>query len=381
MAYVNWCGFETGDSLEAGTASGTWSVQNSVKRSGDWALRTNPTTTGTGYFYFQKYGATGSATTSFGANNIRVRFYLRIATLPGSNDECFAAFNSSTTASAHKLELRLNSSGNILAYNAAGTLVATGTTVLSTSTWYMIEAQCGTSATTGTYTVRINGVQEFTGTTNTSATQNNAFFLGKVQNRNSQSVDFYYDDLLIQDDITAWPGAGKVLRMEPDGDGNYTAWTGDYTAVDDLAAGSASHDGDSTVITSNTASQAETCTMESASSAGIQSYDTVVGVKALTVAKDSSGTSAYQTRLRSGTTDSDTTSANITSTYFGNGKILTTDPATGAAWTVSALDSIEVGGVNGTAAVTTSVTAVCAMVATLDGTPPGGGLLLRGLGS
>ena len=49
------------------------------------------------------------------------------------------------------------------------------------------------------------------------------------------------------------------------------------------------------------------------------------------------------TRLRSSTTDSDTTAVAATSSYAAYAKLYDTDPATSAAWTVANLNAAEVG--------------------------------------
>jgi len=49
MAISNFTGFETNDYLEVVSSTGTTSIVTSLVRTGTYALRTNPTTTGTGY--------------------------------------------------------------------------------------------------------------------------------------------------------------------------------------------------------------------------------------------------------------------------------------------------------------------------------------------
>jgi hypothetical protein len=78
MALLNFCGWETGDSSEAQSSSGTNSVQTSVVRTGTYAFRANPTTTAVGNHRFAKHSTAGVATTAFGVATLYHRFILEL---------------------------------------------------------------------------------------------------------------------------------------------------------------------------------------------------------------------------------------------------------------------------------------------------------------
>jgi hypothetical protein len=268
MAILHFTGFETGSGLEDinGSVTGTGSIQSSIKRTGTYALQINPLTTGVGHFNLRKLSTgTGSHSTNFDVATTYTRFYLYIATLPAANSEEF--FTARTNADGVKLALRLNSAGNVLAYDTTGTnLLATGSTVLGLGQWYRIEVQCGTGG-AATYTVKIDGTQEFTGTGDLNATNNGRVTLGKRANRNGQTVDFYYDDLSVSD--SAFPGAGACKVMRVSADGNYTTWTigagagSDWENIDEIPP-----DDDTTYLLSTLVSaQASTGAFETAASA------------------------------------------------------------------------------------------------------------------
>jgi hypothetical protein len=375
MAILHFTGFETGSGLEDinGSVTGTGSIQSSIKRTGTYALQINPLTTGVGHFNLRKLSTgTGSHSTNFDVATTYTRFYLYIATLPAANSEEF--FTARTNADGVKLALRLNSAGNVLAYDTTGTnLLATGSTVLGLGQWYRIEVQCGTGG-AATYTVKIDGTQEFTGTGDLNATNNGRVTLGKRANRNGQTVDFYYDDLSVSD--SAFPGAGACKVMRVSADGNYTTWTigagagSDWENIDEIPP-----DDDTTYLLSTLVSaQASTGAFETAASAGITG--TVNSVQIVVVSKRDGGSNgSVRVRMRSGSTDFDTTSNQATgSAYDMLGISRDTDPATSAAWLLAALDSLEGGIIERSTTAATRLTAVYAQVDYVPAPSAGAGM-------
>ena len=369
MAFTNIWGGETGGALELSTTiGGTASVQSTTKRTGGFALRANPTTTAVGWGKIPMLLlATGAPDLVTETANTYSRFYFRVGTLPAANSEEIATVE---TASSIKCAIRINSSGNLMLFDGTGTLQisSTGSTVLATDgTWYRIEVYCETGlAATATVMLAVgDGVAstEITGTGNVREQGACSLYAGKVNNRNGNTVDFYYDDGAFSN--SGYPGAGACEIMVPDGDGTYTAWTigagggADWTNIDDPV----SNDGDTTYLLSTSVDgEASTATLESTLSAGISG--TINAAKAVAiVARNGSSTHSNELRLRSGATDSDTTAYISPAAYALIGKVFATDPNTAAAWTIAALDAVEVGVVEATAAaVKTKCTAVGLMV-------------------
>jgi len=357
LAILNFCGFESGDSSELNATTGTFSIQNSTVRSGEYALRCNPDTTAVGRVTIVGLTAAGQQQ-AYSQATVYCRFYFRYATKPAANDE--EIFTFFTGAGAMKLALRLDSAGKLVVYDRSNTKIATGATVLSANTWYRIEITSASSA-TAAYELRIDGSTELSGTLDTIATNHGQIRLGKNSDRNGQSVDLFYDDVLI--DSAAFPGAGSVHRMDANTDGTYTAWTSSngvltpniYTELLPVP-----HDSDLGYITTSSSGAAFTAQLESATEAGISGV--VKAVKSVAIVRDEGGVSSISIRLRSGSTDDDTTANDPGASYTARQKLYETDPATSAVWNTSALDSLQVGVVSA-AAVALRCTSAWAMVA------------------
>jgi hypothetical protein len=195
------CGFECGvDGLEMG-GLGTHHLISTGPRSGTYCGQVNPTTTGDGSL--QPIGPVGSAL-SFTVP-MAMRFGFKADTLPASLSE--------EICQPLGAYLRINSTGTLALYTGGTTLVATGTTVLATGTWYTVEVF---SPASGTCKVRVYPfgqlprADEFT--TSGSFT-GGVPILGKVTNRNGQTVDFKYDDVRFKDGVSTYLGDGKIVRI------------------------------------------------------------------------------------------------------------------------------------------------------------------------
>lgn len=355
MAYLNICGFETGDLLEAISTSGTLSAQGTTKRTGAYALKLNPTA-GTAFFVIAKYDGNGQNAT-LGTANVYSTLYLNIGTLPGA--DCEIMTYSGTT---HYFRVVLKTTGALqLQYINSGavwTNIGSASSALSSGTWYRIEFSATNTATGGSEgcELKLDGsvVATGTGLTTFSPGNINYLYLGNPITGGATYV-IYYDDIAVSD--SAYPGAGQVNILKPNATGNYTAWTdGAGTAPTNVAE--VPHDSDTSYITSSTNAQAETEALDSAATGGVAG--TIGTVKSVTIARSQSGNAFHTTRTRSGTTDQDTGNAIISNTYVLLAKLNDTDPATSAAWTSSGVDGLEVGAVNGGIAV--NVTAIYAMV-------------------
>lgn len=346
MAYLNICGFETGNLSEVTLIGGTatMSAQSTTKRTGSYAFQFNSSAQ-FGAYGVQKLAANGTPALigRSGASTTYYTFYVRFATLPATNVD-FASVQQS--GSTQVVGLMVNSSGTFTI--TGGTTSATIAT-FSTGVWYRIDLRVTSN---GTSVCSVDG-----GTSqscnSTNVTQD-YLYLGCWGA--SPTMNVFYDDIAISD--SAQPGAGQVNILKPNATGNYTAWTdGAGTAPTNVAE--VPHTSDTGYITSSTSGQAETEAMDSAATGGV--VGTIGTVKAVAIVRDEGGASSLSVRLRSNTTDSDTTAVDPGSSYTPLCKLFDTDPATSTAWTSSGIDGLEVGVVNA-ASVAVRATAIYAMV-------------------
>jgi hypothetical protein len=313
-------------------------VQNTVARNGGYALRVNPTVTGTGYAVVRTHTAAGGHTDASVATSF-FRFYFRYATKPASGNEPIALLLD--TGAAAKAALHINANGTLAHYNAATVLVATGATVLAADTWYLVEWKVGTGAVSD-YELKIDGTSEISGTSTHGISNAGAWRLGKTSNVGGNTVDFFYDDVLWSD--SAYPGAGRNVLLLPVANGTYQTWS--------IGAGAGSHfenvddvpnDANTTYLLSTlVAGDAETEDVQTRAQAGI-SVGIINCVKPIVITRSIGGTGTIQLRLRSGSTDTDSTDASPVATYGSRCLLRDTDPATSAAWAAAALDALEVG--------------------------------------
>lgn len=347
MATIYFTGFEAGNIEEIDGSSGTVSVQSSIKRTGAYALRVNPTLSGTGFGIIASLTGAG-ASTSANAATAYVRFGFYYATLPALfTEEIFRARNGATL----KASIRIDSAGKLNFYDSTNTLIATGATVLSASTWYRIEVKITTSASTTDWEVKINGTSELLGSNfsavNLLATNNTRWNFGKSVNSNTQSVDFYFDDIFVSD--SAYPGDGGCVVSVPSSAGTSQTGTAVGAATHWQAVSEVPEDGDTSYVqTDGTATDAETNTVQNHTALSITG--TVNSVRGYILVKRDGGTNgSVKHRLRSNTTNSDATGGATGASYGFQSIIFDTDPATSAAWSLSGLDTLQVGCVENSA--------------------------------
>jgi hypothetical protein len=249
------------------------------------------------------------------------------------------------TGLSQKGQLRINSSGNLIVRNSAGTDLATGTTALATNTWYRIEVYVGTG-TSANYEVKIDGVSELTGTGNftTSGTGGDTQ-IGITNALTNGGVDFFFDNIVF--DNAAFPGAAVVKNRKPTANGSTMQWTAgtgssDYTQVDEIPVSAADY-----VQSAASVNQVALFTLETTTDLSISG--TIAAVKSWgKLRENATGTSSNRIRTRESATNVDTSTRNHGTTGAFSFQVLTTKPS-GGAWTTSALDGTEVGSIENNA--------------------------------
>ncbi len=353
------------------TSSGTFSIQSTVSHTGTYALRVNPTTSNTGWarygglstFGAGDDGSFGGYATMYGS------FWFRADTLPSSLKEQFVGVYNENPG--RKLICYLSSAGLISVHDQSDTLVATGTTALVVGTWYLISIRSG-NGTSATYEVKINGTTELTGTCNQTALNCCGFTFGKVSDVNSKTIDFYYDDFILSD--TAYPNVSAiVIGMGPTANGSTMQWTSGTGASDYTQVAIPGDSGTTYVKCGTGGSQVALFGLADPVTIGstIYAYSAEISLR-----EDVVSTTSTFLRIRSASTNSDSSPQNFASSYFGVGRILETDPATTAAWTLAGVYAAEVGAVE-TNAVSSRLDFAYAQVACLapsSASPPSDGI-------
>lgn len=352
MAILNFTGFEQGTVLSTqGSddyqpfASSGGSVQSTIKKNGSYAAEFDKVTTATPYVAFPiGYQSNGIVTND--ANILTCYFtgYFRYATKPATGND--TVWNMQGGGN-DMLSLNLASDGTLKLYKGttgSQVLLGTSSTALSQDTWYRIGIKV-VAGSSGSYELKINGTSEISGSTDwdSNAPALNIPYLGNRYDRNSLSFKFYWDDV-VADDTSYIDVDYAVGVLKPNADGSTMSWangTGasDYTQVDEIPIDTADYVQSPTSGNPNVA----LFNFQSRSDAGI-SNGTIYGIKAVVIHRENSSVvSATLIRVRSSSTNSDSGTLNGTTSTQGRNRVLANDPATGSAWSNSAIDAIEAG--------------------------------------
>jgi hypothetical protein len=359
MALRIFWGSESGDASEPEIfeASGTLSFnQTSIKHgAGARALRCNPSS-GTAVFRLRGLGANGrGADFSLVTAYMGAAFYL--ATKP---DYAINIATLTNTSNNPLIRIRWEPETDEIVcgyFDSSGTFQTIATYPWTeTNAWGYVEC-AGIGIDTGNAEVqwRVNGVQQTGATGLTIRSVSDRFSRVFVGQGVAHSGDYYFDDIYVDD--AGFLGPVNVVRLAPDGDGTDTGFTASGTGNTFAEVDEVPHDSDTTYRRATTVTQF-TSTVANLP-AGTQD---IKAVKAVIVSRDEGSTSArIRSRLRSGSTIDETTAMRPNTTYIGISKIYDTDPNTSTAWTLSAVNAIEVGAAS-TASVAVRVTSVHAQV-------------------
>lgn len=334
MARLFITGAEIGADHEAvGGIGGAVSYSSTNPRTGTYCFLANPAGAGLAQAWFGKLAATG-ARTSINAATVYARAYARFEAFPASASEEICSF--SDTTGGVKCTVRIDSSGKLNLYTTNGTTLLAGPTAaaMPLNTYTRIEVKAGTGA-SAVAEVRVNGTVVLTATH--SSTNNVQYFkIGKEANRNSQGYTIRWDDLVLDD--AAYPGPGEIRIATPNAAGTDTAWSGAYTTVDEVPPNFADFanvigDGSTYDVTYNIQDAATVAGTGTINSVQVWSFFQV-------------GIGAPQnclTRVRQSSSTSNTSGFAVSGSTVGLSMLLTTAPATGAAWTNSDFDALQIG--------------------------------------
>ena len=270
-----------------------------------------------------------------------------------------ALFSLLDNAQTAQLDIRFD--GTLHPYvTRNGTTLCTSSAQLTNNQWSFIELGAFISATTGWVELRVNStlVASYYGTGTSRATAN-----GNTQNSAVASVryavqgfnigsglscTFQYDDVVINDNSGTvnndFLGDVRVIGLLPNAGGTYSQLartggtaSGNFTAVDENPI-----DGDTSYVATAAVGALDTYKYPSLPVSASQ----VLAVSSTLVAKrDDAGTRSVTTHFKSGASEADAPGASIALgvSYHITPQIMETNPVTGLAWTVDAVNAVEAG--------------------------------------
>lgn len=263
-----------------------------------------------------------------------------------------------SSTSVRQITLGINESSQVIeVYRGAnnGTLLGSGSTPLAADEMNLIELRVVISDTVGVVQVKLNGVLEIDlsnqDTNNAGGGDIKSFDMGVTWNGSASSgasIDAFFDDIIVNDTTgtvaNSWPNGAGIEKLDPNADGDYTAWTStggtvDYTEVDDVATYSVLPDDDTTTILSSTTNQRTAVNLDNTTQSG-----TVEAAMLVTYAKNSAaGADQMAQSVRLNAVDYDQTAFIPATSYGWHTDILTLNPATAARWTTGELNGAQLG--------------------------------------
>lgn len=348
-------GYETGDVAESGTstvgATHTMSVVSSVPtpRAGLYCLKIAATAAA--------FNSASSKAFAFGANktDVWLRFAFYAHGLGASNDLTMVLWNDSAGAAQCCLGF-IPADGLLRVYRGSSTIttvIATASSAMTQDAWHVIEMRFQiTSATVGTVEVWLDNVRviNFSGDNSNTANVNVlSVQIGPLNTASSSTgmtgVYLAFDDIAINDTAgtvnNGRPGDGRVVLLTPNGAGSSTQFvrggtdTGaNYSQVNEIPPSLAQY------VSSATVGNRDLYTLADLGVA-VASIN-VVEVVSLAQNTDAGGGSLAPT-VKSGATTSEATAVALgTTAGYITGR-WETDPSTGAAWTATGVNALEVG--------------------------------------
>ena len=283
------------------------------------------------------------------ASEIVVGFAVKVTAAPSATGKFGATLTRGGTA---QVTLRVVESGTdewvleLRTGGASGTVLETqSTSAQHVGSWYYVELKVTTDASTGDYSVKVNGTEVMSDTSVNTAGSGSAGADG-VQWRLSTSG--LLDDCYVCDTAGSvnndFLGAIVVEGLLPNANGNQNDWTpstggSNYTCVDEDGTGSLASDR----VTSSTVGDIDLYNYDALSF--ITGSPTFVGLQVETIASmATSGTRDLQHRVRSGGSEATGTAFSLSGGAQAlNSEVFEENPVSTSAWTVATINAVEVG--------------------------------------
>jgi hypothetical protein len=217
-----------------------------------------------------------------------------------------------------------------------GTVLATGTRVLNSSSWYYLEIAVTIAPAGGTVNVYIDGVLEISFTGNTRASAASQF--DRVVLQGATGSVTLYSDLYFKDDATAL-GDSRTALILPSADATPLDWTTSSGVVHFSLVNEVPPNGDASYVASSTPGQIDLYEFQDVTFTGV--------VRAVQVSlwarKDDAAVRQVAVRYQQGASNYSGATQTLTTTFLSYRQVWPTDPNTGAAWLTGAINSARFG--------------------------------------
>jgi hypothetical protein len=233
--------------------------------------------------------------------------------------------------------------GGYLRAYVSTSLVATGTTLLAASTWYLVEVHVKIDDSTGDITVKLDGLVEltFSGDTKPGADAD----IDKLYYTTIAQGTLIIDDLALNDTTggvdDSWCGDGRVILIQPNAAGDVTMLTpstgSNYQCVDEIPA-----NGDTDYVESDTPADYDLYNLEACGLSDV----TIKRIWAEARARDTVAVGGEVALvIKTGGTEFDGPNVALLTTYSKQvlGTVHRVNPDTTVAWTVSDIDALQAG--------------------------------------
>lgn len=222
MSRIFMTGFESGSWHPEPVTRNETSISTTEKRTGSYALYQST------YHHYVGWSLGGGKAEIYG----RFGIYM---TDPAPGYDPNGLFHL-CDGSDEQVGLYRKTTGEIQVWNTgpgSGTLLGTGSIVLSASTWYCIEFHVVIDNSSGVVQVKVDGVLDIdlsgVDTQKTANAYVNMIYNSRGVGTEGRSVYGYWDDIAINDTSgsknNSWIGRGGIYGLFPEGAGNTTQWT------------------------------------------------------------------------------------------------------------------------------------------------------------
>lgn len=270
----------------------------------------------------------------------------RCPTMPTSNVLTgFWALRSSTNV--FQMGVRVNNLGGLDVYRMssgiAGTLLgSTANGLITANNWFYLEMEVVPSTTVGRVTLFLNGTQvlNLTGVNNLNAGASTDIGVFELNNVNGGSTATFDTDDWYEADAATRIGEGKVEPLRPSADTATKNWTpssgsNNYDRVNETLS-----DGDTTYVQASSVGDQDLYDIGNLGTSPAAIYGVQVSMIGR---KTDAATRAIALTVKSGATSSQGPDYTLGSTYDKFERMLTQDPNTSAAWTVSGVNALQIG--------------------------------------